>query len=187
MSSLSSSVVVWVTKSLRKYDHVSSHCHDLNWLSVSHQIKLRSVCATFFIITREDNVYNWTHLFGMVGSIPIRLIVETILQVSHCVVLQVLRATFRFAATTWWNSLPSHICDCISNSGNFTKAIYEELLYGSLYLLVCVLFYNHVVVTYSILYVLLYYLMCACVVILCMYVCMYNSTREERHLPTNGG
>ena len=122
MSSLSSSVVVWVTKSLRKYDHVSSHCHDLNWLSVSHQIKLRSVCATFFIITREDNVYNWTHLFGMVGSIPIRLIVEIILQVSHYVVLR--ERNFSLQPPPGGTLCP-HIAiyDCISNLGNFTKAV----------------------------------------------------------------
>ena len=38
---------VRVTKSLRKYDRVSSHRHNLNWLPVSHQIKLRSVCVMF--------------------------------------------------------------------------------------------------------------------------------------------
>ena len=33
------------------------------------------------------------------------------------------KSNFRFAATTWWNSLPSHIHDCISNLENFTKAV----------------------------------------------------------------
>ena len=46
----------------------------------------------FVTTTREDNVYNWTHHFNMVDSISIRLVVETILHVSHCVDLQVLRA-----------------------------------------------------------------------------------------------
>ena len=38
---------VRVTKSLQKYDHISAHSNNLNWLPISHQIRLRSVCAMF--------------------------------------------------------------------------------------------------------------------------------------------
>ena len=79
----------------------------------------------FIVITREDNVYNWTHLFGMVGSIPIRLVVEIILQVSHYVVLQVLRERNFGLQPPPGGTLCPHIAiyDCISNLGNFTKAV----------------------------------------------------------------
>ena len=36
-----------VTKCLRKYDHVSLHCLQLNWLPISHQITFKSCCAMY--------------------------------------------------------------------------------------------------------------------------------------------
>ena len=34
-----------LTKSLRKFDHVSTHRNNLNWLPISHKIKFRSIYA----------------------------------------------------------------------------------------------------------------------------------------------
>ena len=41
----------------------------------------------FHYYRQEENVCYWTHLFNLVGSTCIRLIVERILQVLHYVVL----------------------------------------------------------------------------------------------------
>ena len=38
---------IYVTKCLKKYDLVSQHCQQLNWLPTSHQIKFKSVCAMY--------------------------------------------------------------------------------------------------------------------------------------------
>ena len=38
---------IHVTKCLRKYDHVSLHCLQLNWLPISHQIMFKSSCAMY--------------------------------------------------------------------------------------------------------------------------------------------
>ena len=114
---------VRVTKSLRKYDHISSHYHSLNWLPVSHQIKLRSVCAMFRYYNQRGQCLQLdpsvqygrqhsyqTHCRDNFASITLCRLAST-------------KGNFCFAATTWWNSLPSHIYDCISNLGNFTKAV----------------------------------------------------------------
>ena len=113
---------VWVTKSLRKYDRVSSHCHNLNWLPVSHQIKLRSVCVMFRYCYQRGTClqldtpiqYGWRHSYltrrGNFASITLCCLAST-------------KSNFRSAATTWWNSLPSHIHDCNLNLGNFMKAV----------------------------------------------------------------
>ena len=77
---------VRVTKSLRKYDRISAHPNNLNWLPISHQIRLRRVCAMFRYYRQKENVCYWTHLFNLVGSTCIRLVVGRILQVLHYVV-----------------------------------------------------------------------------------------------------
>ena len=38
---------IHVTKCLRKYDHVSLHYLQLNWLPISHQIMFKSSCAMY--------------------------------------------------------------------------------------------------------------------------------------------
>ena len=59
------------------------------------------------------------------------------------------KSNFRSAATTWWNSLPSHLHDCNLNLGNFMKAVRNFYMDRSL-CIIC-----NVVVSCSILYVLL--------------------------------
>ena len=56
------------------------------------------------IITREEDVY------------------ENFVSVTLCCLART-KGNFRSAATTWWNSLPSHIHDCNLNLVNFMKAV----------------------------------------------------------------
>ena len=78
----------------------------------------------FVIIIREEDVCYWTHPFNLVSS--------TCTDETRCrkdfasVALCRLGSTkrnFRFAATTWWNLLPTLIHDCTMNFINFTKAV----------------------------------------------------------------
>jgi len=47
VSHLQQTRAVQVAKSLQKYDHISTHHGNLNWLPISHQIMFKSVCAMF--------------------------------------------------------------------------------------------------------------------------------------------
>ena len=95
-----------VTKSLRKYDHVSTHRNNLNWLPISHQIKFRNgypfliklnseaymLCSV--IIIRTQGVCCWIHPSNLVGSTLTKHVAVRTLQVLLCVVLLVLKDIF---------------------------------------------------------------------------------------------
>ena len=102
---------VRVTKSLRKYDRVSAHRNNLNWLPISHQIKLRSsyMCDVSLLSSGRcllldppiHDQYGRLHLYRTRCR-------EDFASVALCRFAST-KGHFRFAATTWWNSLPSLI------------------------------------------------------------------------------
>ena len=120
---------VRVTKSLRKYNHVSVHRNNLNWLPISHQIKLRSISAMFryycqggrCLLLDPPIQYGRQHLYRTRCR-------EYFASVALCRLASTKR-NFRFAATTWWNSLPSLTHNCNMNLCEFYEGS-EELLYG---------------------------------------------------------
>ena len=95
----------------------------LNWLPISHEIRLRSVCAVFHYYHQERSCllldphiqFRWQYLY----QIRCR---KDFASVALCRLASTKR-NFCFAATSWWNLLPSFIHDCTMNSINFTKAI----------------------------------------------------------------
>ena len=116
---------IWVTRSLRKYNHISMHRNALKWLPISYQIKLRSVaamsryyrqkgCLPFHppILYGWQHSY-WTHCREYFASVDLCRLAST-------------KRHFRFAATTWWNYLPLSLHDC--SIINFMKEVKEFYL-----------------------------------------------------------
>ena len=137
-----------MTKSLRKCDHVSSHHHNLNWLPVSHQIKLRSLCTMFRYYYQRGKCLQLDPpvQYGRQHSYQTRCR-DSFASVILCHLAST-KSNFRSAATTWWNSLPSHIYDSNLNLGNFTKAVrnfymdhcFNESVYYFVTLLLAIVF-----------------------------------------------
>ena len=75
----------------KKYDHVSTHHNNLNWLPISHQIKFRSIHA---VPRYYCQCYCWIHPSNLVGSTLTKHAAERTLQVLLCVVLLVLKDIF---------------------------------------------------------------------------------------------
>ena len=114
---------VRVTKSLQKYDHISAHRNNLNWLPISHQIRLRSVCAMlrYYRQERKCLLLDPPIQFGRQHLHQTRCR-KAFASVALCCLASTKR-NFRFAATTWWNLLSPLIHDCTLNFTNFTKAV----------------------------------------------------------------
>ena len=125
--------------------------NNLNWLPISHQIRLRSICAILryyrqgrkCLLLDPPIQFGWQHLH----QIRCR---KDFTSVALCRLASIKR-NFCFAATTWWNSLPLLVHDSTMNFINFTKAV-RNFLYGQLLIdLLFILFYHS----------------CNCVVLLC--------------------
>ena len=114
-----------VTRSLRKYDHISTHRNALKWLPISYQIKLRSVAAmSRYYRQKGCLLLHPPILYGRQHSYRTRCR-EYFAGVDLCRLASTKRH-FRFAATTWWNSLPPSLHDC--SIINFMKEVKEFFL-----------------------------------------------------------
>ena len=157
-----------VTKSLRKYDHVSTHRNNLNWLLISHQIKFRSICAVLCYYHQNTGclLLDPPIQFGRQHSYQTRCR-ENFASVALCHLASTKRH-FCSAASTWWNSLPAHIYD---NNMNFMKEVRKFYLNDCL-LLVFLLLYIIIVLYVVCMYVctVFYYFVYVCIVLL-YYLC----------------
>ena len=109
-----------VTRSLHKYDHISMHRNALKWLPISCQIKLRSVAAMSHYYRQKGCLLLYPPiLYGQQHSYRTRCR-EYFASVDLCQLANTKRH-FCFAATTWWNSLPSSLHDC--SNINFMKEV----------------------------------------------------------------
>ena len=75
---------VRMTCNLRKYDHISHHRGNLQWLSISSFIRYRSMLTMFDKYYLEKELL-WNLQFYLVHSILIELDVQSILQPYHAV------------------------------------------------------------------------------------------------------
>ena len=105
---------IHITRCLRRYDHVTLHCPQLNWLPISHQIMLKSVCAMYRyyhhdkqpcllldppIVSGAQHNYNTRCKDSFANPTSFHL------STTKC---------FCSSATKWWNSLPKSLpTDCI--------------------------------------------------------------------------
>ena len=115
-----------VTKSLRKYDHISRHRNNLNWLPISYQIKFRSIHAMLRYYRQDIGclLLDPPIQFGRQHSYQTRCR-ENFANVAMCRLTSTMRH-FRFAASTWWNSLPTHIHDNNVNFINVVRKFYLD-------------------------------------------------------------
>ena len=111
------------TKSLQKYDHISRHRNNLNWLPISYQIKFRSIHAMLLYYRQDIGclLLDPPIQFGRQHSYQTRCR-ENFASVAMCRLASTMRH-FRFAASTWWNSLPTHIHD---NNINVVRKFYLD-------------------------------------------------------------
>ena len=115
-----------VTKSLRKYDHITRHRNNLNWLPISYQIKFRSIHAMLRYYRQDIGclLLDPPIQFGRQHSYQTRCR-ENFANVAMCRLTSTMRH-FRFAASTWWNSLPTHIHDNNVNFINVVRKFYLD-------------------------------------------------------------
>ena len=95
-----------VTKCLGKYDHVTQHRQQLNWLPISHQIKLKSICAMYrychhalhpCLIFDPPVVFLAHHCYNTRCK-------ESFVNLLTCR-FTTTKKYFRLSASSWWNSL----------------------------------------------------------------------------------
>ena len=173
---------VRVTKSLRKYDRISTHRNNLNWLPISHQIRLwSSYVQCFVIIVRKENIFYWTHPFTLVGSSLAWLGRQHLYQaccrkdfasVALCRLAStkgifVLLRSHHLVEFATFDSL-IHAYDCTTNFINFKLQRQWGTLYGQS--LIDSLF-------------ILFYCSCNCVVLLCRQSVAYLQWGLVGHVP----
>ena len=113
---------VRITASLRKYDHVSYHRHQLNWLSLPSLIEYPSLCVMHQIY-RDTNVpLNPPIKFGSNHAYHTRWS-DRFIQPVYCR-LSATQKLFRHMTSRWWNELP----DDIATSTTFLSTTYNYIL-----------------------------------------------------------
>ena len=154
---------IHVTKCLRKYDHISLHRLQLNWLPISHQIMFKSSCAMY-------HYYHYGHqpclifdppiVFGAHHSYNTRC-KYNFAKLLTCY-LSSTKMYFCSSAFSWWNSLIATVpiyCTYTSLS-SFVLSIRN-------------FYYNNYVISYLFMFVIVLSVYCTvCVVIRLLYVCL---------------
>ena len=107
-----------VTKCLRKYDHVSLHCLQLNWLPISHQIMFKPSCAMYRYYHDGHQpclTFDPPIVFGACHSYNTRC-KDSFANLLTCR-LSTTKRYFCLSASLWWNSLIATIpVDCTYTS-----------------------------------------------------------------------
>ena len=112
---------VCITASLRKYDHVSYHRCQLNWLSLPSLIKYRSLCVMHKIYYGPLNppiIFGSSHTYS---------ILDGLIDLSSQCIVDCLQHKNSFAM---WPLIGGMIClpDVIVASTTFPSAVYDHLL-----------------------------------------------------------
>ena len=117
---------VRITKSLRKYDHVSHHRKTLNWLSVASLIQYRSLCAMYHQCHPSHAVLlDPPIVFGPQHKHYTRCH-QHFANLDRCR-LSFTQNFFRYRASHWWNQLPDNIVS--STLHQFASTVHDYLLY----------------------------------------------------------
>ena len=111
-----------ITASLHKFDHVSEHRANFNWLSVSSLIKYHCLCALHKIYMGDGTMLDPPVVFGTNHNYHTRssqkLIQPAFSRLSST------KKLFRHSAVHWWNDLP----DEVALSSTFLSSVYNLLL-----------------------------------------------------------
>jgi len=106
---------------MRKYDHVSEHCANFHWLTVSSLIKYRCLCALYKIYMGDCTVLDPTVVFGTNHKYRTRSS-QRFIQPAYCK-LSFTRKLFRHSPALWWNDLS----DEVALPSNFSS-VYDFML-----------------------------------------------------------
>ena len=98
--------VLGTTKILWKYDHIATHHNNLNWLSISHQFNIRSVCVMFcYYHQKEGCLFHPVWLAAFLSDYD-----SWNRENFSNVGLYSLTSTKKlFYTATWWDSFPVHM------------------------------------------------------------------------------
>ena len=113
---------VRITACLQKYDHVSYHRHQLNWLSVSSMIRYRSLCVMHGIYHHNNVPFDPPIIFGSTHAYRTRWS-ERLIQPVYCR-LSATKTLFRHLVSRWWNELS----DDLVTSPTFLSSAYDYFL-----------------------------------------------------------
>ena len=113
---------VGITASLHKFDHVSEHRANFDWLSVSSLIKYRCLCALHKIYMGDGTMLDPPVVFGTDHKYHTRSS-QKLIQPAFCR-LSSTKKLFRHSAAHWWNDLP----DEVALSSTFPSSVYNLLL-----------------------------------------------------------
>jgi len=94
---------VRITACLRKYDHMSHHHHQLNWLSVSSLIKYCSLCIMHKIYYHNNVPLSPPIVFGSDHTYRTQWS-ERLIWPEYCRLLAI-QKLFWHMAVCWWNDL----------------------------------------------------------------------------------
>jgi len=97
-----------ITKSLHKYDHVTLHCRELNWLPISLMVQLQSIAAmSHYFQQRETLQLDPPILFGHQHSNG--TCCSDCFANPYTYQLSRTMKYFHSSVSTWWNDADSMI------------------------------------------------------------------------------
>ena len=111
-----------IIASLHKFDHVSEHRANFDWLSVSSLIKYCCLCALYKIYMGDGTMLDPPVVFGTNHKYHTRSS-QKFIQPAFCR-LSSTKKLFRHSAAHWWNDLP----DEVALSSTFPSSVYNLLL-----------------------------------------------------------
>ena len=147
---------VRITACLRKYDHVTYHRHQLNWLSVSSMIRYRSLCVMHGIYHHNNVSFDLPIIFGSTHAYRTRWS-ERLIQQAYCR-LSATKTSFQHLVSRWWNELS----DDLVASPTFLSSAYDYFFnYRRLIVLCCCIYVVRLYCIY--IYIWLFVYVCSCI------------------------
>jgi hypothetical protein len=113
-------------KGLRKFDHISTHYKEAEWLTIEEKVKYRTACLIYSVVTHNNPIYLRQLLLEYQPVRDLRSGDQKLLTLVRANSVAGSRA-FRVYAPTIWNSLPLAVREAPSSSA-FHTSLKKHLL-----------------------------------------------------------